>query len=129
MEQDKFTLKLNASRLGTIQEITSMLSDLDSAYNNLYMFNIIVESISERKRLFTSINDSVYPYYKEWYNELPPKIQRNVAPYHMLVKNNLLVQGSFQHETKPLHRDGLQRLFAERHNRRSTHGYQISDRR
>jgi len=39
------TLRIKAERIGTVSEIRSLLADLENAYNSIYLFNMIVDSI------------------------------------------------------------------------------------
>ncbi len=48
----KFTkLRINAERLGSIQEIKQLLSDFENAYNHLFAFNFIVDTLYENFKI------------------------------------------------------------------------------
>ncbi len=45
------TIQIEAKRLGTVSEVTNMLTDLETAYNKLYAFDYIVDVLIERPSL------------------------------------------------------------------------------
>ena len=67
---EKSKLRIKAQRLGTIAEVTSLLTDLESAYNSIQAFDYIVNAIaSDRsKNLQQFINAFIKTYVKEHAN-------------------------------------------------------------
>ncbi|OJV52972.1 MAG: hypothetical protein BGO31_04250 [Bacteroidetes bacterium 43-16] len=47
MENETSTLKVTAERLGTIKEIKELLTDFENAYNSIYAFEFLVDTLSE----------------------------------------------------------------------------------
>lgn len=48
MAKETLTLRITAERLGTISQITGFLEDFEKAYNSLYAFDLLVESLVQR---------------------------------------------------------------------------------
>jgi len=67
MAEEKSTIKIKAERLGTVKEIRKMLKDFDNAYNSIYAFNFLVDSLQtdkERQRRYRK--DEFYDLRKTW---------------------------------------------------------------
>ena len=62
-------LKINAERLGTVKEVKQFLTDLENAYNSLYVFDFLVEALSNDrdKKLKHLESDERFHYWrKKW---------------------------------------------------------------
>lgn len=46
MAEEYGTLRIRAERLGKVREVTDFLADLESAYNNIYVFDFLVSSLN-----------------------------------------------------------------------------------
>lgn len=51
MAEEYGTLRIKAERLGTVVDVRSFLTDIESAYNSIYVFYFLVDSlINDRNR-------------------------------------------------------------------------------
>lgn len=70
MATEKTTLKIKAEKLGTITEVKQLLTDFESAYNSIYAFNFLVDTLSNdrdrRLRLFDERFHDLRKYWKEF---------------------------------------------------------------
>jgi hypothetical protein len=58
MAAETTTIKIKAERLGTIQQVKQLLTDIDNAYNSIYAFNYLIESLyNDRERRIRLFND------------------------------------------------------------------------
>lgn len=46
MATETSSLKIKAERLGTVSEVTALLQDLELAYNSIYVFDFLVDSLA-----------------------------------------------------------------------------------
>ena len=92
-------IKINSSRLGNVHEVISMLNDLNNAYNNLYLFNLIIDSLQQRNNDLQRLDEALYPHYRDWHDKLPPNIQRDMPEYYFFgihrAKSELLHSENF----------------------------------
>jgi hypothetical protein len=67
MATELTSLKIKAERLGTVSEVTTLLTDLESAYNSIYVFDFIVDSLSyDRERKLKQVNERFLRLRKYW---------------------------------------------------------------
>ena len=60
-------LKIKANRLGTVKQVRRMLKDIDNAYNSIYAFNFLVDSLqADKERQRRNRKDDFYDYRKYW---------------------------------------------------------------
>jgi hypothetical protein len=60
-------LKIKAERLGTVKQVRRMLKDIDNAYNSIYAFNFLVDSLqADKERQRRNRKDDFYDYIKYW---------------------------------------------------------------
>lgn len=73
MTTENSTIRIKAERLGTVKEVRKLLKDFDKAYNSIYAFNFLVDSLvndNERKRRL--LDDKFHylrTYWKEFYRQ------------------------------------------------------------
>jgi hypothetical protein len=61
------SLRIKAERLGTVSEVTTLLQDLESAYNSIYAFDFIVDSLAyDRERKLKQVDERFYRLRKYW---------------------------------------------------------------
>lgn len=52
------SLRIKAEKLGPISEVTSLLFDLETAYNSIYAFDFLIDTlVSHRERNFRQIDE------------------------------------------------------------------------
>ena len=67
MAEENRTIRIKAERLGTVKEVRQMLKDFDNAYNSIYAFNFLVDSLqSDRERQRRYQKDEFYDLRKYW---------------------------------------------------------------
>lgn len=64
------TLRIKAERLGTVSEIISLLTDLEAAYNNLYAFNFLVDTLSHDRERKTKQADERFHRLRRYWKDL-----------------------------------------------------------
>lgn len=66
------SLRIKAERLGTVSEVTGLLKDLETAYNSIYAFDFLVDSLSyDRERKLKQVGEGFHRlrrYWKEFSN-------------------------------------------------------------
>lgn len=67
---EKSILRIKAKRLGTISEVTSLLTDLEIAYNSIQAFNYIIKAVasSRNKNIQQFINNFIRKYVEQQAN-------------------------------------------------------------
>jgi len=72
MATETTTLRIKAERLGTVSEVKNLLADLENAYNSIYAFDFLVDSvIYDRERNFRQLDERFHRmrrYWKEFSN-------------------------------------------------------------
>jgi len=67
MATEKTSLRIKAERLGTISDVTTFLTDLEVAYNSIYAFDFIVDTISyDRKRKLIQVDERFHRLRRYW---------------------------------------------------------------
>ncbi len=67
METELTSLRIKAERLGTIPEVTTFLTDLETAYNSIYAFNFLVDTLEQdRHRRLRQFAEHFHRYRKYW---------------------------------------------------------------
>lgn len=67
MNSEKSSLRIKAERLGTVTEVTSLLTDLESAYNSIYAFNFLVDSlVYDRERILKQVDERFHRLRNNW---------------------------------------------------------------
>lgn len=73
MATENSTIRIKAERLGTVKEVRRLLKDFDNAYNSIYAFNFLVDSLlndSERNgKLLDDKFHDLRKYWKEFYRQ------------------------------------------------------------
>jgi hypothetical protein len=67
MATENSTIRIKSERLGTVKEVRKLLKDFDKAYNSIYAFNFLVDSLvndNERKRRL--LDDKFHDLRKYW---------------------------------------------------------------
>lgn len=66
------SLRIKAERLGTVAEVTTLLTDLDAAYNSIYAFDFLVDTLAyDSGRKLKQVNERFHRlsrYWKEFSN-------------------------------------------------------------
>jgi len=61
------SLRIKAERLGTVSEVTSLLTDLEGAYNSIYAFDFLVDTLAyDREREFKQVDERFHRLRKYW---------------------------------------------------------------
>jgi hypothetical protein len=61
------SLRIKAEKLGTISEVTSLLFDLETAYNSIYAFDFLIDTlVSHRERNFRQIDERFHRLRSYW---------------------------------------------------------------
>jgi len=72
MTTETTTLRIKAEKLGTVTEVKNLLADLENAYNSIYAFDFLVDSIIyDRERNFRQLDERFHRmrrYWKEFSN-------------------------------------------------------------
>jgi hypothetical protein len=72
MATETTTLRIKAEKLGTVTEVKTLLADLENAYNSIYAFDFLVDSIIyDRERNFRQLDERFHRmrrYWKEFSN-------------------------------------------------------------
>lgn len=72
MATEKASLKIIAERLGTVSEVTTLLIDLEAAYNSIYAFDFLVDTlVYDRERKHEQVDerfDRLRKYWKDFSN-------------------------------------------------------------
>ncbi|MDE5487303.1 hypothetical protein [Elizabethkingia meningoseptica] len=58
------TLRIKAERLGTVNDVISLLSDIEFAYNSIYTFNFLVDSLAYNQERNNRYAKELLDYYK-----------------------------------------------------------------
>ncbi|MFL1895199.1 hypothetical protein ACJRPK_05820 [Aquimarina sp. 2-A2] len=67
MAEEITSLRIKAEKLGTVAEVTTLLYDLENAYNNIYAFNFIVDTLRyDRKRRFKQTDENFNRLRRYW---------------------------------------------------------------
>lgn len=67
MATELTSLRIKAERLGTVSEVTILLKDLEFAYNSIYAFDFIVDSLShDRERKLKQVDERFHRLRKYW---------------------------------------------------------------
>ncbi|MHA8072737.1 hypothetical protein V7S77_12520 [Aquirufa ecclesiirivi] len=67
MATELTSLRIKAERLGTVSEVTTLLIDLEFAYNSIYAFDFIVDSLSyDRERKLKQVDERFHRLRKYW---------------------------------------------------------------
>lgn len=73
MATENSTIRIKAERHGTVKEVRRLLKDFDNAYNSIYAFNFLVDSlINDRERNRRLLDDKFHDlrkYWKEFYRQ------------------------------------------------------------
>jgi hypothetical protein len=96
MATEKTTLRIKAEKLGTVTEVNSLLVDLDNAYNSIYAFDFLVDSIMyDRERHFKQLDEKFHRMRRYW-KEIPNRKDFPYDPFffEMFWEDNLLRQQS-----------------------------------
>ena len=81
MTSEKSTLRIKAEKLGTVAEVTSLLTDLEFAYNSIYAFDFLVETLTqERERNIRQVDERFYMLRKFW-REFSDNKEKTFEPY------------------------------------------------
>lgn len=72
MATEKTSLRIKAERLGTVSDVTNLLTDLEAAYNSIYAFDFLVDTLSyDRERNLKQVDERFHRlrrYWKEFSN-------------------------------------------------------------
>ncbi|MCX8478511.1 MAG: hypothetical protein ORN56_01835 [Chitinophagales bacterium] len=61
------SLRIKAQRLGTVSEVTTFLTDLETAYNSLYVFDFLVDTLSyDRARKLKQVDERFHRVRRNW---------------------------------------------------------------
>jgi|GEM_PF-784307 len=61
------SLRIKAERLGTVSEVTNLLKDLETAYNSIYAFDFLVDTLSyDRERKLKQVDERFHRLRKYW---------------------------------------------------------------
>lgn len=61
------SLKIKAERLGTVSEVTTFLKDLEAAYNSIYAFDFLVETLAyDRVRKLKQVDERFHRLRRYW---------------------------------------------------------------
>ena len=61
------SLRIKAEKLGTVSEVVALLTDLETAYNSIYAFDFLVDTLSiDRERKQKQVNERFYSSQKNW---------------------------------------------------------------
>lgn len=67
MATEKTSLRIKAEKLGTVSEVTALLKDLETAYNSIYSFDFLVETLSyERERRLKQVDERFHRLRRSW---------------------------------------------------------------
>lgn len=67
MATEKTSLRIKAERLGTVSEVTALLKDLETAYNSIYSFDFLVETLSyDRERKLKQVDERFHRLRRYW---------------------------------------------------------------
>jgi len=67
MATETSTLKIKAERLGTVKEVKQLLTDFENAYNSIYAFDFLVETLSnDRDRRLRLLDKRFHIWRKYW---------------------------------------------------------------
>jgi hypothetical protein len=73
MATENSTIRIKAERLGTVKEVRKLLKDFDKAYNSIYAFNFLVDSLvndyERKRRLLDDKFHDLRKYWKEFYRQ------------------------------------------------------------
>lgn len=119
MEQGKTTLKIYALRGAQVDEIISFLNDLQNAYENLYVFNFIIEDA----KLFSKDEiDLIHGHGKNKPLRLSPikEVREVIMPNERLIINKVSIESpgfwEFLGSINPLQQ--IREYLKDRHERR-----------
>ncbi len=67
MTTETSTLRIKAERLGTVKEVIQLLTDFENAYNSIYAFDFLVDTLSnDRDRRLSELNERFHNWRKYW---------------------------------------------------------------
>lgn len=67
MATEKTSLRIKAERLGTVYEVTTLLTDLEAAYNSIYAFDFLVDTLSyDRERKLKQVDERFHRLRRYW---------------------------------------------------------------
>jgi hypothetical protein len=67
MATENSTLKIKAKRLGTVKEVKQLLTDFENAYNSIYAFDFLVDTLSnDRDRRLRLLGEKLHNWGKYW---------------------------------------------------------------
>lgn len=69
MAEEFSNLRIKAERLGSVREINQLLSAIENAYNHLYAFEYIVDSLIQNQELQFRLNDDRYHRWRKMWKE------------------------------------------------------------
>lgn len=98
------TLRIKAERLGTVNEVISLLSDIEFAYNSIYTFNFLVDSLANNQERDNSYRKELLDYYK---HDFPRYIFINESLINKPLPNLLELQKNIDFEKIILPNDKL----------------------
>ncbi len=79
MATETSTLRIKAERLGTVKEVKQLLTDFENAYNSIYAFNFLVDTLSnDQDRRSRELNERFHNW-REYWKEFS---MRKDFPYH-----------------------------------------------
>jgi hypothetical protein len=68
------SLRIKADRLGTVSEVTGLLKDLETAYNSIYAFNFLIDTLSyDRERRLKQVDERFHRLRRYWKEFSNPK--------------------------------------------------------
>ena len=67
MATETATLKIKAERLGTVKEVKQLLTDFENAYNSIYAFDFLVDTLSnDQDRRLRLLDERFHNFRKYW---------------------------------------------------------------
>ena len=67
MATEKTSLRIKAERLGTVSEVTTLLTDLEAAYNSIYAFDFLVDTLLyDRERKLKQVDERFHRLRRYW---------------------------------------------------------------
>jgi uncharacterized membrane protein len=81
MAEQVSNLRLNSERLGSVEEIRQFLSDFENAYNHLYAFDVIVDSIYEASEKGDQIANERFEHSRRLFKEFSRRKDFPIDPF------------------------------------------------
>lgn len=78
MATEKSKLRIKAEKLGAISDVTSMLTDLEAAYNSIYAFEFLVDSLVHARERRIKQGEERFQRARRYWKELP--IRKDYPP-------------------------------------------------